>query len=614
MSIIKIKRSGTTGGAPTPLAQGEFAYSFLAGQYGNGGDRLFLGTGTETAGDAANKHPVGGYYYTQKLEHVPGTLTANAAIIVDASGKIDVLNIDNITIDGNTISSTNTDGDINIAPNGAGEINLNAPVNLSGQPLTVGGDFSADGQTTLASLNVTDLTANRVVYVGASGELQDTGNLTFDGSALAITGSADVDNIKIDGNTISATNLNGNIVIDPNGTGVIDASSAKIVNVANPTLNGDAVNLGFLDAQAIGIAGDSGANTVLLTSGTITVAGDTGITTSVSGQTITIDLDDTAVTPGSYGNTTAIPVITVDQQGRLTAASTVDVATQLTIAADTGTADTVDLLNDTLTFTGGTGVDTVVSDNAITISIGQDVSTTANVTFNKIETTDGLTVGGDLIVSGNVVSIAVSTLEVEDNMIYLNANSTNSNPDLGWAGNYDTVGDGSGYAHAGFFRDATDGVFKAYDGYLPEPDASAFIDTGHASFNLADIAAGTFIGALQGNADTATTLETARTIELAGDVAGSVSFDGSQNVVITATVQANSVALGTDTTGDYIATLGVTAGTGLSITGNSGESAAVTIAGVDATTSTKGVASFSSDNFSVTAGAVAIATIDGGTY
>lgn len=613
MSVIKIKRSGTSG-APSALAQGEFAYSFLGGTEVNGGDRLYLGTGTETAGEAANIEVIGGKYFTQKLDHTPGILTGNSAIIVDASGKIDILNVDNLTFDGNTISSTDTDGDITLAPNGAGEINLNAPVNLSGQPLTVGGDFSADGQTTLASVNVTDLTANRIVYVGASGELQDTVNLTFDGSALAITGSADVDNIKIDGNTISSTNLNGNITIDPNGSGVIDASSARITNVANPTLNGDAVNLGFLDSQAIGIAGDTGTDNVLLTSETITFAGDTGITTAVSNNTVTIDLDDTAVTPGSYGNTVAIPVITVDQQGRLTSASTVDVATQLTVAADTGSADTVDLLNDTLTFVGGTGVDTVVADNQVTFSIGQEVYTTSNVVFDSIETTNGLTVGGDLIVSGNVVSIAVSTLEVEDNMIYLNANSSTSNPDLGWAGNYDTVGDGSGYAHAGFFRDATDGVFKAYDGYIPEPDASAFIDTGHVSFNLADIAAGTFIGALQGNADTASTLETARTIEISGDVAGSVSFDGSQNVVISATIQANSVALGTDTTGDYISTLGVTAGTGLSISGNSGESAAVTIAGVDATTSSKGVASFSSDNFSVTAGAVAITTLDGGTY
>jgi hypothetical protein len=62
------------------------------------------------------------------------------------------------------------------------------------------------------------------------------------------------------------------------------------------------------------------------------------------------------------------------------------------------------------------------------------------------------------------------------------------NPDLGWAaGRYDTV-NGAGYAHAGMFRDASDGVFKIFDGYTPEPDESVFINTAHSSFALASIA------------------------------------------------------------------------------------------------------------------------------
>jgi hypothetical protein len=71
-------------------------------------------------------------------------------------------------------------------------------------------------------------------------------------------------------------------------------------------------------------------------------------------------------------------------------------------------------------------------------------------------------------------------------MIYLNDGSTVANPDLGIAGNYN---DGT-YAHAGIFRDASDGRWKFYDSYTPEPDASAFIDTTHGSFNLAPIEAG----------------------------------------------------------------------------------------------------------------------------
>lgn len=77
-----------------------------------------------------------------------------------------------------------------------------------------------------------------------------------------------------------------------------------------------------------------------------------------------------------------------------------------------------------------------------------------------------------------------------------------------------------------------------------------------------------------GNAATATKLATSRTIELTGDVTGSASFDGSANASITATIAANSVALGTDTTGDYVAS--VSAGTGINVSGT-GEGAAVTV-------------------------------------
>lgn len=82
-----------------------------------------------------------------------------------------------------------------------------------------------------------------------------------------------------------------------------------------------------------------------------------------------------------------------------------------------------------------------------------------------------------------------------------------------------------------------------------------------------------------GNAATATKLATSRTISLAGDVVGSVGFDGSGNAQITATIQPNSVALGTDTTGDYVA--GVSASTGISVSGSGGEGSTVTVINSD---------------------------------
>ncbi len=124
----------------------------------------------------------------------------------------------------------------------------------------------------------------------------------------------------------------------------------------------------------------------------------------------------------------------------------------------------------------GTGVNFNTSTGVIAIS--QNVDITSNVTFQN------LLVTGNLTVTGNTVTLGVTSLAVEDNMIYLNANSEVTNPDLGFAGNYN---DGS-YHHAGIFRDATDGVWKFFENYSPEPDASPYIDTSHASFRLANVA------------------------------------------------------------------------------------------------------------------------------
>lgn len=87
---------------------------------------------------------------------------------------------------------------------------------------------------------------------------------------------------------------------------------------------------------------------------------------------------------------------------------------------------------------------------------------------------------------------------------------------------------------------------------------------------------GNVTGNVTGNASTATTLETARTISLSGDVSGSVSFNGSADATISTAIQPNSVALGTDTTGNYMSDL--TQGTGITITHTPGEGSNATIA------------------------------------
>ena len=133
--------------------------------------------------------------------------------------------------------------------------------------------------------------------------------------------------------------------------------------------------------------------------------------TTVTNNTVTVDPDDTAVTAGSYGSGTQIPTLTVDAQGRITAAGTATVSSDLPIAGDTGT-DTVSLLTDTLTINGGTGVTSSVASDTFTLEIGQDVATTANVEFADI-TASGTTTATEQALTTVTTSNSVEVTQKE---------------------------------------------------------------------------------------------------------------------------------------------------------------------------------------------------------
>ena len=707
MSLIRIKRSGSSG-SPGALAQGEMAYSFLGGTQSNGGERLYIGTGTESGGIAANIEVIGGKYFTDKLDHVPGTLTASSALIVDADSKIDVLNIDNITINGNSITSTDANGNIVLDPNGTGNVNVSSAKIINLATPTTGTDAATkqyvDDRFTggsvaiqiAADVGTTDsvLTNEIITFTGDTGitttvannsitiDLDDTavtpgsygnntsiatftvdqqGRLTAASTAaiatnLAIAGDSGTDSVSLlsdtlnfSGNTgITVAVTNNRVDVDLDDTAVTPGSYGNTTSISTFTVDqqGRITNASTAAITTVlNISGDSGTDSIALLTDTLSIIGDTGLTATVTNNTITLNLDDTAVTPGTYGTATAIPTIVIDQQGRISSAfsNTINIpSTQINDFAEavqdtvggmlTGTQNgisvtytdngigggylnfdvadpTITLSGDvagsaTMTNLGNVTISTTIQPNSValgtdttgdyvsslvagtgvtltnnsgesatpTIAIGQNVSTTSNVTFASATFTGSVSIDGDLYIGGNTASISVSNLSVDDNIIYLNANSTVTNPDIGFVGNYN---DGT-YAHTGFFRDASDGYFKVFKGYTLEPDLSPYIDTTDASFALADIQAANFRGALIGNADTTTKWATARTITLSGDVAGSVSIDGTANVTITTTVQPNSVALGTDTTGNYAASVAVS-GNGLSITGTAGEGTDYTI-------------------------------------
>lgn len=122
-----------------------------------------------------------------------------------------------------------------------------------------------------------------------------------------------------------------------------------------------------------------------------------------------------------------------------------------------------------------------------TVAIGQDVGTTATPTFAQVTTTGALYVGTDIHVGGVYYTENQTSLNLQDPLIYLNDGNTISDPDLGFAGNYN---DGT-YRHAGLFSDASDShKFKFFKGLTVEPTHP--INTAHASYAAADVVANTF--------------------------------------------------------------------------------------------------------------------------
>ena len=125
-SIIRIKRSSGTN-KPASLNWGEIGYVTGIGSYGGVNqykDRIFVGD------DGSNVFSVGGHYYTSMMDHQPGSVAGvtnsrnsdgGIVAVLDDNRKIDQWNVDNLRMDGRTLSSTDTDGDVIFATNGTGE-------------------------------------------------------------------------------------------------------------------------------------------------------------------------------------------------------------------------------------------------------------------------------------------------------------------------------------------------------------------------------------------------------------------------------------------------------------------------------------------------------------
>ena len=199
-------------------------------------------------------------------------------------------------------------------------------------------------------------------------------NITLvDDSSTSVDITLATDSLKISGGTGTASVISGDtLTLNLSNTGVSAASYGS--STAIPVLAVNAQGQ-ITSASTASISTDltlvddaSSSATISLATDTLKISGGTGTTSAISGDTLTINLDNTAVSAGSVGSSSAIPVLTIDAQGRITAASTASVSSDLTIVDDSSTSETITLGTETLKFAGGTGVTTAITSGTVTIS------------------------------------------------------------------------------------------------------------------------------------------------------------------------------------------------------------------------------------------------------
>jgi hypothetical protein len=348
--IVKIKRSNTTA-VPSTLSKGEMAYS-------SNSNKLFIGNPGDSAVDV-----IGGKLYVDYLDHTAGILTNSSALITDSGGKLDQLKVDNLTFNGNTISSTDTNGDVILTPHGTGDVVLDGvkwpQADGSNEYLLA---TNGSGQTYWTEPPTSDFTLS--ADIGSNDTFTTGETMTF-----------------IGGDNIVTTVGNNEITFD----GKTDAQIRSLISGT-----------------------DSGGD-------------------------------------GSFAYNSSTGAFTY------TGPSAAEVRAHITAGTGVG-------------FSSGE------------VSIGQAVATTSDVTFNNVTvdgnlisddiTTANLTASGNLIVTGNftvngtTTTVNTATMTVEDPLLALaSGNNSSDSVDVGFYGLYDTSGTDK---YSGLFRDASDTKWKLF--------------------------------------------------------------------------------------------------------------------------------------------------------
>ena len=435
-SIIRVKRSTGTS-APSSLQFGEVGVTLSgSGAQGNSGDRLFVGD------NAGNPQVVGGRYFTDLLNNTPGSVAsaANASTaangfvaIVDQNRKVDQWNVDNLRLDANVLSSTNTDGDIFFTPNGSGEV-------------VIGDDiFLTFGDSKDAKIEYDENGTDRVQVTGADWTYANgvsilmadvTDSSTKDNGALIVEGGVGIEKSVNIGGNLGVTGVSTFTGI---GTFVSDLFVGGDLHVADDIFFDEATmrNLRVTGISTFGgdihqtggvlHALDARVGGVGISSNVISSLPNTGNTLYIDPYPDGLSNEGTVIVKGDLqvdGTTTTVDSFTVNLNDAI-----------INLGVTTSTR--------TVMMTANAGVSTIKLDTTAGINTGDGITGTNIASGTTISTYD---LNEALVTISNAVQVGgiatTSQLEVTANV--------DTNTDRGVAFTYNTSS-GAGNNKQGFF-------------------------------------------------------------------------------------------------------------------------------------------------------------------